>query len=59
MPSFGGRIPEQQVWQLVAYIESLTAAQPRDAAPSRADDIQAAKPETSTERLTRRQTGHR
>jgi cytochrome c oxidase cbb3-type subunit III len=59
MPSFGGRIPDQQVWQLVAYVESLSAAQPRDAAPSRTDDLQAAKAETSTERLARRQTGHR
>jgi cytochrome c oxidase cbb3-type subunit III len=25
MPAWGGRIPEQQVWQLVAYIESMDA----------------------------------
>jgi cytochrome c oxidase cbb3-type subunit 3 len=59
MPSFGGRVPEQQVWQLVAYIESLAAAVPRDAAPSRSDDLSAARPELRAERLDRRQTGHR
>jgi cytochrome c oxidase cbb3-type subunit 3 len=58
MPAFGGVIPEQQVWQLVAYIESLTAATPRDAATGRADDLSAARPETRKPRVDARQTGH-
>ena len=37
MPSFGGRIPEQQVWQLVAYVRSLSGQMPqgRGAEPQR------------------------
>jgi cytochrome c oxidase cbb3-type subunit 3 len=59
MPSFGGKLPEQQIWQLVAYIDSMAGAAPRDAMPSRPDDLNAAKPENRAERLDRRQTGHR
>ena len=59
MPSFASKLPEQQVWQLVAYIESMTAAVPRDAASGRNDDLSAAKGEARTDRLERRQTGHR
>ena len=59
MPSFAAKLPEQQVWQLVAYIESLTASVPRDAASGRNDDLSAAKGEARADRLDRRQTGHR
>jgi cytochrome c oxidase cbb3-type subunit 3 len=40
MPSFGGHIPDEQVWQLVAYVRSMSGLVPQDAAPSRNDDIQ-------------------
>jgi cytochrome c oxidase cbb3-type subunit III len=40
MPSFGGHIPDDQVWQLVAYVRSMSGLVPQDAAPSRNDDIQ-------------------
>jgi cytochrome c oxidase cbb3-type subunit 3 len=59
MPSFGGRVPDQQVWQLVAYIQSLSGLVPKDAAPSRNDDMSVNKPELRVERLTPKQTGHR
>lgn len=59
MPSFGGRLPDQQIWQLVAYIDSLAAAVPRDVSASRSDDLASARPELRAERLDRRQTGHR
>jgi cytochrome c oxidase cbb3-type subunit III len=59
MPSFGGRIPEQQVWQLVAYVESMSGHVPKDAAPSRDDDMQTGKPELRREPRPRVQTGHR
>jgi cytochrome c oxidase cbb3-type subunit III len=39
MPSWAGRIPEYQVWQLVAYIRSLNGEQPRGATPARPDTI--------------------
>ena len=59
MPAFGGRIPEQQVWQLVAYVESMSGHVPKEAAPSRNDDMQTAKPEMRREPRPRIQTGHR
>lgn len=40
MPSFGGKIPPQQVWQIVAYVRSLSGLQPMDAVSSRDDHIQ-------------------
>ena len=59
MPAFGGRIPDQQVWQLVAYVESMSGNAPQDAAPARNDDMQTAKPEMRREPRPRVQTGHR
>ena len=47
MPSFRGRIPEYQVWQLVAYVRSMSGLLRKDVAPSRDDHIQAKKPEQS------------
>ena len=55
MPAFGGRIPEQQVWQLVAYVRSMSALVPADAAPGRADAMQAGEPEQRRERRTPKQ----
>ncbi|HEX9981792.1 MAG TPA: c-type cytochrome [Thermoanaerobaculia bacterium] len=45
MPSFRGKIAEHQVWQLVAYVQSLSGNVPKDAAPGRTDDLQKGKPE--------------
>jgi cytochrome c oxidase cbb3-type subunit 3 len=59
MPAWGGRIPPQHVWQIVAYIESMSAATPRDAAPGRADSLSPRVPETRAPRVQGRQTGHR
>jgi cytochrome c oxidase cbb3-type subunit 3 len=59
MPAFGGRIPDQQVWQIVAYVQSMSGNVPRDAAPSRNDDMSVKKPELRQERQAPKQTGHR
>ena len=59
MPSFAGKIPDQQVWQLVAYVQSLSGNVPKDAAPARNDDMQASKPELRRESRAPVQTGHR
>ena len=40
MPTWGGRIPEYQVWQLVAYIRSMNGKQPRGATSARTDMIE-------------------
>jgi cytochrome c oxidase cbb3-type subunit 3 len=39
MPSFRGRIPSDQVWQLVAYVRSMSGLVPKDAAPGRSDSL--------------------
>jgi cytochrome c oxidase cbb3-type subunit III len=59
MPAFGGRIPGQQVWQIVSYIEALAGQVPQDAAPSRNDDMSVTKPENRIEYSKPHQTGHR
>ena len=51
MPSFRGRIPTQQVWQLVAYVRSLSGQVSKDAAPSRSDHLFTKKSEQSTQDL--------
>jgi cytochrome c oxidase cbb3-type subunit 3 len=47
MPSFRGRIPTQQVWQLVAYVRSMSGQLPKDASPSRSDHLFTKKSEQS------------
>jgi cytochrome c oxidase cbb3-type subunit 3 len=46
MPSFRGKIPEQQVWQIVAYVRSISGLVRLDVAPSRSDTMSAKPPET-------------
>jgi cytochrome c oxidase cbb3-type subunit 3 len=45
MPSFGGKLPEYQVWELVAYVRSMSGQLPSDVAPSRSDQMAVAKAE--------------
>src|SRR5438270_866920 len=45
MPSFRGRIPEAQVWQLVAYVRSMGGLVSSDVAPNRSDGLLGAPPE--------------
>lgn len=40
MPAWGGRIPEYQIWQLVAYVRSLNNLEPKSATPVRNDEIE-------------------
>lgn len=40
MPSWGSRIPEYQMWQIVAYIRSLNGKEPQAATPARMDVVQ-------------------
>jgi cytochrome c oxidase cbb3-type subunit 3 len=48
MPSFRGRLTEQQVWQLVAYVRSLSGLVPKDAAGGRSDHMAGKPAEQST-----------
>jgi len=52
MPAFHGKLPDYQVWQLAAYVRSLSGLVPKDAAPGRDDDMQMKEPENSTPRQT-------
>lgn len=45
MPSFGGHIPDDQVWKIVAYVRSMGGALRSDVAPSRSDTLYPGKPE--------------
>jgi cytochrome c oxidase cbb3-type subunit 3 len=40
MPSWGGKIPEYQIWQLVTFVRSMNHLEPRAATPERADTIE-------------------
>ena len=46
MPSFRGKIPDEQVWQIVAYVRSMSGQVPTYALPGRYDDLSAKPPET-------------
>jgi len=46
MPSFRGRIPEAQAWQLVAYVRSMSGLISNEAAPNRSDGMLGAPPES-------------
>lgn len=40
MPSWGGKIPEYQIWQLVTFVRSLNNLEPKSATPVRTDAIE-------------------
>ena len=39
MPSFRGKVPDDQIWELAAYVRSMSGNVPMDAAPARNDDM--------------------
>lgn len=47
MPSFAGRIPDYQVWEIAAYVRSMSGQLPSDVAPSRSDHMPMVVPEQS------------
>jgi cytochrome c oxidase cbb3-type subunit 3 len=59
MPSFGGHITRQQIWQLVAYVEAMSGQVNVTSAPSRNDDQMTALPESRRSKQVPIQTGHR
>lgn len=59
MPSFRNKIPDYQVWQLVAYVQSMSGQTPVDASPGRADHMRPYLPEIIRPYQGRRQTGHK
>jgi len=51
MPSFRGKIPDNQVWEIAAYVRSMSGQLAKDVSPGRVDHMMAKPPESSTERL--------
>ena len=45
MPSWGGRLTDYQIWQLVTYVRSLSNMEPQNVTPARAEEMQAKKAE--------------
>lgn len=56
MPSFQGKVTEQQVWQLAAFVRALSAQPRQDALPGRADEMSNREPLTLEERQPVRPT---
>jgi cytochrome c oxidase cbb3-type subunit III len=57
MPSFRNKIPDQQVWQLVAYVQSMSGQAPIDVLPSRSDHMRYSTPENARRAEVPKQTG--
>jgi cytochrome c oxidase cbb3-type subunit 3 len=50
MPSFRDRIPEQQIWEIAAYVRTLSANADKLAAPSRPDEMRSIPPLNNIDR---------
>lgn len=59
MPPFRDRIAPPQVWQIVAYVQSMSGQTPQDANAGRDDNLAVKEPEVRKERERPKQTGHR
>jgi cytochrome c oxidase cbb3-type subunit 3 len=57
MPSWRGKLTDAQVWQLVAYVQSMTGQAPLDALPGRADHMRATTPENARSAVPSVETG--
>src|SRR4051794_30560121 len=47
MPSFRGKLTEQQVWQLVAFFQAMSGQSPLASLPSRSDHLRYSPPENN------------
>jgi cytochrome c oxidase cbb3-type subunit 3 len=56
MPAWRDKLTSEQIWQLAAYVRSLSGQAPKDAVSSRADEVSNTKPMTQTKRETVRST---
>ena len=59
MPAFRNKIPDAQVWMLVAYVQSMSGNAPMDALPGRSDHMNSGTPENARRAQVPRQTGPR
>jgi cytochrome c oxidase cbb3-type subunit 3 len=56
MPAWRNKIPDQQVWQLVAYIQSMNGQESIDVLPGRSDHMRYSTPENARRAETPIQT---
>ena len=47
MPAWRNKIPDQQVWEIVAYVQSMIGQESIDVLPSRSDHMQYSTPENA------------
>lgn len=57
MPSYRGKISDQQCWQIAAYVRSLSGLVPKDAATQRSDHMKTNPPENSVDPVKPHDTG--
>ena len=57
MPSWRNKIADAQVWQLVAYVQSMSGQAPQAAMPSRSDHMRYSTPENARRAQTPIRTG--
>ncbi len=57
MPSWRNKIVDAQVWQLVAYVQSMSGRAPMTAMPGRSDHMRAGEAENNRAAQTPVQTG--
>jgi cytochrome c oxidase cbb3-type subunit 3 len=57
MPSFRNKIPDQQVWELVAYVQSMSGQASIDVLPGRSDHMRYSTPENARPAEAPKQTG--
>jgi cytochrome c oxidase cbb3-type subunit 3 len=48
MPAWRGKLTSQQIWELAAYVRSLSGQEPKDSVGSRADEMSNTPPNTQT-----------
>ncbi len=57
MPSWRNKIADAQVWQIVAYVQSMSGQSPQAAMPARSDHMRATTPENARRAQTPVRTG--
>jgi cytochrome c oxidase cbb3-type subunit 3 len=57
MPPFRGKVPDYQIWQLTAYVRSMSGLVPKDVAPNRDDHMSGPPAESSTIRQQPKNSG--
>jgi cytochrome c oxidase cbb3-type subunit 3 len=48
MPSYGGHVPDDQIWKIEAYVRTMSGLAPKAAEPDRSDQMEARRSEQAT-----------